>query len=375
MRQGDVVYYLHTDHLGSTSVLSDGGGQPAGDRVAYLPYGGVRLGDASTLPTDYTFTGQRNEAGLGLMHYGARFYSPRLGRFVSADTIVPEPGEPQNLNRYAYAANSPLSFIDPNGHQVRPQESCDSICYTGTLGPYNVEMASPAVQPLTTASYQTSHDVYLTALEIHDDAGVLLLYANPGYLRRRKEMIFHVEGQAGLVEGEVQGRQVNVYKSLFGGDLLKKYDELVASGGVGPAVPVLGEVGVGMEYASVEGLAPYLKGNLLGGEVELQPGQIMMGYVAPSIGPGGRMGAEFSTGGSQFFVTSYGYWSAVGKEGFGERHAPGMTLVDYSITEGYWNRGRWVSGLSMLRTQLTFKYNLGYMEEPGSIVHAPMPLR
>jgi hypothetical protein len=56
MRQEGVVYYIHTDHLGSTSVLSDGGGQPAGDRVAYLPYGGVRLGDARTLPTDYTFT-------------------------------------------------------------------------------------------------------------------------------------------------------------------------------------------------------------------------------------------------------------------------------------------------------------------------------
>ena len=117
MRQGDVVYYIHTDHLGSTSVLSDGSGQPAGDRVAYLPYGGVRLGDASTLPTDYTFTGQRNEAGLGLMHYGARFYSPRLGRFVSADTIVPDYNDPQTLNRYSYVLNRPLQGGDPTGHQ------------------------------------------------------------------------------------------------------------------------------------------------------------------------------------------------------------------------------------------------------------------
>ena len=111
-----MVYYVHTDHLGSTSVLSDESGQPAGDRVAYLPYGGVRLGEASTLSTDYTFTGQRNEAGLGLMHYGARFYSPRLGRFISADSIVPQPGEPQALNRYAYVTNNPLRFVDPTGH-------------------------------------------------------------------------------------------------------------------------------------------------------------------------------------------------------------------------------------------------------------------
>jgi RHS repeat-associated protein len=118
MQKEGVVYYVHTDHLGSTSVLSDESGQPAGDRVAYLPYGGVRLGSASALPTDYTFTGQRNEAGLGLMHYGARFYSPRLGRFVSADSIVPEPGEPQTLNRYAYVQNNPVQYTDPSGHYI-----------------------------------------------------------------------------------------------------------------------------------------------------------------------------------------------------------------------------------------------------------------
>ena len=127
MRQEDVVYYIHSDHLGSTSVLSDGSGQQAGDRVAYLPYGGLRLGDASTLPTDYTFTGQRDEAGLGLMHYGARFYSPRLGRFVSADSIVPEPGEPQALNRFAYVINNPVLYRDPSGHAVCIDEECNWI--------------------------------------------------------------------------------------------------------------------------------------------------------------------------------------------------------------------------------------------------------
>jgi RHS repeat-associated protein len=52
------------------------------------------------------------------MHYGARFYSPRLGRFVSADTIVPQPGNPQALNRYAYAANNPVIYTDPSGQGV-----------------------------------------------------------------------------------------------------------------------------------------------------------------------------------------------------------------------------------------------------------------
>ena len=43
-------------------------------------------------------------------------YSPVLGRFLSADTIVPSPGNPQDLNRYSYSRNNPLRYRDPSGH-------------------------------------------------------------------------------------------------------------------------------------------------------------------------------------------------------------------------------------------------------------------
>jgi hypothetical protein len=39
-----------------------------------------------------------------------------LGRFLSADTIVPSPGNPQSLNRYSYVLNAPLNYVDPTGH-------------------------------------------------------------------------------------------------------------------------------------------------------------------------------------------------------------------------------------------------------------------
>jgi RHS repeat-associated protein len=64
----------------------------------------------------YQFTGQRREAGLGLYFYQARWYDPVVGRFLQADTIVPELGDPQSLNRYTYAKNSPLVYNDPTGH-------------------------------------------------------------------------------------------------------------------------------------------------------------------------------------------------------------------------------------------------------------------
>lgn len=55
------------------------------------------------------------------MFYNARYYSPLLSRFVSADTIVPEPGNPQSLNRYMYVLGNPLRYIDPSGHLTEEQ--------------------------------------------------------------------------------------------------------------------------------------------------------------------------------------------------------------------------------------------------------------
>jgi len=111
--------YLHGDHLGSTSLATYGSGplegqEVPGSRTGYYPFGETRYGGAA--PTDYGFTGQRQEAGFGLYDYNARYYDPYLNRFVSPDTIVPDPANPQSLNRYAYVRNNPLRYVDPSGH-------------------------------------------------------------------------------------------------------------------------------------------------------------------------------------------------------------------------------------------------------------------
>ena len=61
-------------------------------------------------------TGQQHNDDLGLIYYNARYYLPGVGRFLSADTIVPSPTRPQLLNRYSYVENRPLSLVDPSGH-------------------------------------------------------------------------------------------------------------------------------------------------------------------------------------------------------------------------------------------------------------------
>ncbi len=68
-------------------------------------------------PTRYNYTGQRLDY-TGLLYYGARYYDPTLMRFTQPDTLVPDPANPQSLNRYAYVLNNPLRYTDPTGHIV-----------------------------------------------------------------------------------------------------------------------------------------------------------------------------------------------------------------------------------------------------------------
>ncbi len=115
MRRGSEVYYLGGDHLGSTSLTTDSSGGVVSE-VRYLPYGQVRWSNGTSV-TDFGFTAQRNEASFGLLDYNARYYSAVLGRFVSPDTIVPDPSSSGGFNRYRYTRNNPLRYTNPTGHQ------------------------------------------------------------------------------------------------------------------------------------------------------------------------------------------------------------------------------------------------------------------
>ncbi len=109
-----MVRRLATDHLGSTALTaSETGGRLS--EIRYKSWGENRYSFGAT-PTQRRFTGQRKDSGSGLLYYGARWYDPTVGRFLQADTIVPQPGNPQSLNRYSYVGNQPTVSIDPPGH-------------------------------------------------------------------------------------------------------------------------------------------------------------------------------------------------------------------------------------------------------------------
>ena len=70
------------------------------------------------------------------MDYNARFYGHSLGRFTQPDTIIPDPNNPQTLNRYSYVNNNPIKFVDPTGHSA---ETCEDESKHQTCGGVSVE--------------------------------------------------------------------------------------------------------------------------------------------------------------------------------------------------------------------------------------------
>ena len=109
--------FFHGDHLGSTNVITNEQGQQS-LLMEYLPYGEVKL-RVGTDPVHNTFTGQKEDLESGLMYYNARFYDPKIGRFIQADSIVGDPSNPQSFNRYSYVDNNPIKFTDPTGHKKK----------------------------------------------------------------------------------------------------------------------------------------------------------------------------------------------------------------------------------------------------------------
>ena len=113
--------YFHTDPLGSISVITDENGVVQ-ERLSYDAWGKRRFPNGADDPTDSItsqatrgFTGQEELSVASLVHLNGRVYDPVLARMISADPDVSRPMSTQGWNRYAYANNGPLNFIDPTG--------------------------------------------------------------------------------------------------------------------------------------------------------------------------------------------------------------------------------------------------------------------
>ncbi len=112
----DDLYYYHTDHLGSSTFLTDINGNPY-QFLLYLPYGETMVEQkaaSGSYSTVYRYTGQELDQETGLYYYGARYYDPRVSVFLGVDPLAEKyPG----WSPYSYTFDNPVRFVDPDGRE------------------------------------------------------------------------------------------------------------------------------------------------------------------------------------------------------------------------------------------------------------------
>lgn len=119
------LYYPYTDHLGSIVALTDGQGIVL-QRQAFDAWGRRRnprdweTNDRMTPRSGFEwlrgYTGHEHLDSFGLINMNARLYDPKMGRMLSVDNYVSDATSAMAYNRYTYALNNPISYIDPTGN-------------------------------------------------------------------------------------------------------------------------------------------------------------------------------------------------------------------------------------------------------------------
>ncbi|MCK9451809.1 MAG: polymorphic toxin type 23 domain-containing protein [Bacteroidales bacterium] len=120
--ESESIRYLHTDHLGSWTAVSDEAGEVVNEQ-SYDAWGNRRspstwtnAGMAMQTPLfDRGFTGHEHLDGFQLINMNGRMYDPVVSRMLAPDNYVQTPDFSQNFNRYSYCFNNPLKYTDPDG--------------------------------------------------------------------------------------------------------------------------------------------------------------------------------------------------------------------------------------------------------------------
>jgi RHS repeat-associated protein len=151
LKKGSTVYLLFGDHLGSTAITANSTTGALVGELRYKAWGEQRHSSGTTY-TNRRYTGQLRESSLGgvegLYFYNSRWYDSYLNRWTSPDPIIPDPYNTLDWDRYSYARNNPVKYVDPDGHfPILPLLGILLFLATlpGDTGPYDVSPSTTAI--------------------------------------------------------------------------------------------------------------------------------------------------------------------------------------------------------------------------------------
>jgi RHS repeat-associated protein len=107
-----LIYFYHSDHLGSSSLITNLDGEVT-QHIEYIPYGEVFIEERNNVwNTPYLFNAKELDEETGLYYYGARYLNPMDAMWLSVDPLFEKY---VGMSPYNYCAGNPVNFIDPDG--------------------------------------------------------------------------------------------------------------------------------------------------------------------------------------------------------------------------------------------------------------------
>lgn len=105
--------YMHPDHLGSTTLVTDSNGNGI-ENTSYTPYGVILEGGEQSR---FSYEGQEYSSVVDDYDFHFRKYKAEWGVFTQPDTLIQDVYDPQTLNRYSFERGNPYKYTDESGHQ------------------------------------------------------------------------------------------------------------------------------------------------------------------------------------------------------------------------------------------------------------------
>ncbi|MFC4622337.1 RHS repeat-associated core domain-containing protein [Comamonas nitrativorans] len=103
--------YIHSNHLGAPEAATNENGELVW-QASYAPFGAAAIqNQQSNFTLNIRLPGQYADEETGLHYNRQRYYDPAQGAYLTPDPL----GHPDGPNAYAYVANNPLGWIDPDG--------------------------------------------------------------------------------------------------------------------------------------------------------------------------------------------------------------------------------------------------------------------
>ena len=285
------VYYLHEDALGSVRLEATSSGTITFSSD-YVPFGSNYGVSGKEV---FMYTGEPYDSVTGLYLFGARYYDPTIGRFITEDSYSGNDNDPMTLNRYIYARDNPEKIVDPSGHfghvmltDYNDQGFMDTLVATTTPGGQTAYLAP--TQTTTVSVGDTTTTVSTTTFVTPD--GSIVTYTG-----------------ATVTSTEVSGGQVVSHEAVLASGWSKSSAPTIGTTGPTTGSQVLqclsgpcGATGVAVGAVTVTGVV-VATGEITLGSLLVLPELAIgtgftLGYVAKygdQSTPGGAIGA-FITG-------------------------------------------------------------------------------